>query len=270
MNNRIKKILFLGDVTDKNGKAALEKYLPIVQQRYKCDFIVANGENAAQGARGYSNMCHELFMKIGIDVVTLGNHVFKNSTIIQIIGDKRIVRPANLITRLGHGYTIINKNGISYGIISIMGNDQMPQYCNNAFIVAKNIVKKIRNMCDFIMIDIHAKEHGEKYAFAHYMNGYVTAVLGTHTHIPTGDAQILSRGTAYMTDVGMCGSYSLIRGKPLSHAMNKYVHWKKHCDKQNLDSTLSGCIVYFDSNNFKATAIKPIIYGDTVYGAIKT
>lgn len=273
MNNlkiqKTERIIMLGDIVGEHGKNAISKYLPKIITKYSPIFITANGENITNG-RGINEKDAEFLFSNNIDVITLGNHAFYHEGAKKIFEDKRIIRPANFCGSLiGHGYTIIKKNNFNFCVINLMGSEDMPFSVNNPYEKITEILNKLPTGINSILIDFHAEKAAEKYAMAYYTNGKITAVVGTHTHIPTNDVHILNKGTAYQTDLGMCGNYLMIRGKPTHKTLSRYIYWEKHKPIHTTESTLCGCVIYFNPENKKATSIKPIIYGSTICGAIR-
>jgi metallophosphoesterase (TIGR00282 family) len=198
-------ILFVGDIVGGIGKRTLLKLLPSLRDGYSPDFIVVNGENAAGGIGITPKIAQELFAA-GIDMITLGNHTYRHREIYRYLDEEpRIIRPANFLkSQPGHGWAVVEKGGVRLGVVSLSGNLFMDPG-RPAFSEADAALHALRDRTDHILVDMHAEATSEKVGMGWHLDGRVTAVVGTHTHIPTADGRILPGGTAYITDVGMTG-----------------------------------------------------------------
>lgn len=211
-------ILFIGDIFGRPGRTIVKEHLPELVKRYSADLVIANCENAAAGFGITPALAEELF-DLGIDVMTTGNHVWDKREIIEYFqmadGNphspaRRLLRPANLSPNLpGWGLYEGKKNGVPYAVVNLQGRVFMGS-SDDPYRFADNLLKKIE--AKIIFIDFHAEATSEKVAFGWYLDGRVTAVVGTHTHIPTADENVLTKGTAYITDVGMTGPYDSVIG----------------------------------------------------------
>ena len=199
------KILFIGDVVGGLGRRTLLGLLPKLQERLEPDFVIANGENVA-GGNGITQKLAEQMFTGGVDVITLGNHAYRQREVYAYLDhEKRILRPANFLrSQPGHGTCVVSRDGVRLGVISLSGNLFMDAG-RPAFIEADVAVHDLTGRTDHILVDMHAEATSEKIGMGWYLDGRVTAVVGTHTHVPTADARILPGGTAYVTDVGMTG-----------------------------------------------------------------
>ena len=206
------KILFIGDIVGSPGRRMVEKHLPRLIDEYKIDFVIANGENSAGGA-GISRKVFNELTAMGIDVFTMGNHIWDNKDIFNFIdNEKRIVRPANFNPTLpGAGYQIFDIAGQKLVVVNLVGRSFMPP-AESPFMAMDKILAETRNITPFVFVDFHAEATSEKNALAWYLDGQVSAVIGTHTHIQTNDARILPRGTILVTDAGMTGPRDSILG----------------------------------------------------------
>ena len=207
------KILFLGDISGKIGRNGIKQVLPKWQTEYNPDIVIANGENAAGGFGLTRDIADELF-DAGINVITLGNHTFAKKEIANILEEEsRIIRPLNYPKNTGgYGYGIFNTfSGEKIGVINLLGRVFL-DLVDNPFEKVNGIIEKIKEQTDFIFIDFHAEATSEKAALAWMLDGKVTAVIGTHTHVQTADERILPCGTAFMSDAGMCGAYNSVLG----------------------------------------------------------
>jgi len=204
--NETVSILFVGDVVGGIGKRTLLTLLPALRDRYAPDFVVVNGENAAGGVGITPKIAREM-LAAGVDVITLGNHTYRHREIYSYLDEEdRIIRPANfLASQPGHGWCVVSSSsGGRLGVASLSGNLFM-KAGRPAFPEADAVVHALAGKADHILIDMHAEATSEKVAMGWHLDGRVTAVVGTHTHVPTADARVLPGGTAYITDVGMTG-----------------------------------------------------------------
>ena len=198
-------ILAIGDIVGEIGVKKIVKELPKLKEKYNIDFCIINGENSA-GGMGITKKIFDSLINAGADVITMGNHTWGKKDIFSFIDDKRIVRPANYTKGLpGNDYSIVNKNNKRIAVINLIGRTSMGILSENPFIVANDIYNKLKNQVDIFVLDFHAEATAEKIAMGYYMDGKYTIVYGTHTHVQTADEQILEKGTAYITDVGMTG-----------------------------------------------------------------
>lgn len=209
------KILFCGDVVGRSGRDAVLSYVPVLKESINPDYIILNGENAAHGFGITKGICDD-FYKIGVDIITLGNHAFDNKDIIKHLDqDKRLVRPINYPPKTpGRGFTFIDMgNGQKILVVNVMTRLFMDPL-DDPFQAMENLVQQypLGGSIVGIIVDVHGEASSEKMAMAHFLDGRVSAVIGTHTHIPTADAQILNGGTGYQTDAGMCGDYNSVIG----------------------------------------------------------
>jgi len=198
-------ILFVGDVVGGIGRRTLLTLLPGLRERLVPDFIVVNGENAAGGMGITPKNADELFAG-GVDVITLGNHAYRHREIYAYLDEhERILRPVNFLrSQPGHGWCVTERDGVRLGVISLSGNLFM-NAGRPAFTEADAAVHALKGRVDQLLVDMHAEATSEKVGIGWHLDGRVTAVVGTHTHVPTADARVLPGGTAYITDVGMTG-----------------------------------------------------------------
>jgi len=265
------KLLILGDVMGASGREALQDKLPEIIEKNKIDFVIVNGENAADDGRGITQSIAEEFFLKGVDVITSGNHIWdKQETTDYIDKENRLLRPANLAEGSpGKGYEIyISKNKkYKIGVINLMGNVFMRK-TDDVFKVAKNISKKIvlKKNVDFLVVDFHGEITSEKMAIGHFFDGLSTCVVGTHTHIPTADTRILEKGTAYQTDIGMCGDYNSVIGMNKENSIKRFLKDKnaiKHFPAEGA-GTLSGIIVQTDPETGLAKKVIRLIEGGSL------
>ena len=265
------KILILGDVVGPPGRNALKKHFLKIIKDNKIDFSIINGENAADDGKGITKEIAEEFFSLGIDVITSGNHIWdKVETIKYIENEKRLLRPANLAAGSpGKGYGIYFSKDRNYkiGVINLMGNVFMKK-TDDVFNTAKEIIKTIilKKNVDFSIVDFHGEITSEKMAIGHFFDGLSTCVVGTHTHIPTADTRILEKGTAYQTDIGMCGDYNSVIGMNKENSLKKF--FKDKSATQHFPSvgegSLSGIIVVADKETGLAKNVSRIIIGGSL------
>jgi|TARA_B110000444_G_C18729974_1_gene542839 metallophosphoesterase (TIGR00282 family) len=263
--------LILGDVMGQSGRKALRENLQNIQVDYKINFTIVNGENSADDGRGITKEIAEEFFKNGVDVITSGNHIFdKNETVELINNEKRLLRPANLAEGSpGAGYGIFSIKNYKYkvAVINLMGNVFMRK-TEDAFKKAQDLKNKftLKKNTDFLVVDFHGEITSEKMAIGHFFDGQATCVVGTHTHVPTADTRILDEGTAYQTDIGMCGDYNSVIGMNKENSLNRFIKGKNtklHFPAEG-EATLSGVIVDADENTGLAKKVKRFIFGGSL------
>jgi metallophosphoesterase (TIGR00282 family) len=198
-------ILFIGDVVARAGRRVVRDLLPAMREELGLDFVVANGENAAGGIGITPKEADELFAA-GVDVITLGNHTYRHREVWPYLdAQPHILRPANFLrTQPGRGTCTVERDGASLGVVNLSGNLFM-QAGSPALVTIDEALREVEG-ADHVLVDMHAEATSEKVALGWYLDGRVTAVVGTHTHVPTADARVLPGGTAYITDVGMTGA----------------------------------------------------------------
>jgi metallophosphoesterase (TIGR00282 family) len=218
------RLLFLGDIVGKPGRIAVQKTLTSLRQKYDIDFVVANGENAAGGFGINMEVARELF-NAGVDVITMGNHTWKNREVTQVFQhETRVLRPANYPEGTpGEGYGIYTaSNGERVAVLNLLGLTYLePMDC--PFRMADRLAQELRRETPYVILDFHAEATSEKKALGYFLDGKISAVLGTHTHVTTADEAVLPNGTAYITDVGMCGPIHSVLGVESELAIRKFV-----------------------------------------------
>ncbi len=260
------RILFIGDVFGRSGREALEKYLPIVKAKLKPDVVIVNGENAASGAGITDKICKQ-FYEFGVDCITTGNHVWDQREIMSYIDrDKRLLRPLNFPDGTpGKGiYRYELEDGRSITILNAMARLFM-ESLDDPFRKTKDMLdkEKLGKTSTAIFIDFHGETTSEKLSYANYFDGQVSAIIGTHTHVPTADAHILSNGTAYMTDAGMTGDYNSVIGVQKHIAMNRFITKMPGEKMKPADGPgmMSGCFIITSDKTGKAERIEPVRQG---------
>ena len=259
--------LFLGDIFGRPGVKAIKEKLPKIIIDNKIDFTILNGENAADTGVGVTKKNTEDFFNAGADVITSGNHIWDEKETMEFINDeKRLLRPQNLIQPPnGDGFRIFNsKNNKKVAVLNLMGNIFMKK-SEDVFQYARKINEtvKLKKDADFIIVDMHGETTSEKLAMAYLFDGNATMVVGTHTHVPTSDHRILDNGTAYQTDLGMCGDYNSVIGMNKDNSLKKFLKDPsaiKHFPATG-EATLSGLIVQADDKTGLAKKVQPLILG---------
>ena len=267
-------ILLLGDVVGPSGRKAIIEKLPGLVQKKKIDFVILNGENAADPGVGITKKNTEQFFKAGADVITTGNHVWDQKETIEFItSEKRLLRPQNLIKGSpGNGFGIFNsKNNKKVAVVNLMGNIFMKK-CEDVFQEAKKFIEtvELKKDADFIVVDMHGEITSEKMAMGYLFDGKVTMVIGTHTHVPTSDHRIMEKGTAYQTDVGMCGDYNSVIGMNRDNSLKKFLKdpsAKKHYPALG-EATISGIMVVANNKTGLADKVEPIVLGTSLENRI--
>ena len=258
--------LILGDIVGNPGQLALNKNLKELIQNNQIDFTIVNGENAAEDGKGITESISNSLFEIGVNVITSGNHIWDKSETVKFIDkEKRLLRPANLVEGSpGSGIGVYNMDKKKITVINMMGNVFMRK-TEDLFKFAEGLKKKIilKKNTDFLIIDLHGEITSEKMALGHFFDGHATCVVGTHTHVPTSDTRVLEKGTAYQTDLGMCGDYNSVIGMDKNNSIMKFL--KKKDSKPHFPSTgeatISGVIVNADKETGLAKNIKQVMYG---------
>jgi len=265
------KILILGDVMGVSGRIAIKKNLKNIIKENEIDFTIVNGENAADDGKGITKQIAVEFFANEVDVITSGNHIWdKKETVDYINVEKRLLRPANLPEGSpGKGYEIyLTKDSrFRIGVINLMGNVFMRK-TEDVFEVAKKIKDKIvlKKNVDFTIVDFHGEITSEKMAIGHFFDGSTTGVVGTHTHVPTADTRILDNGTAYQTDLGMCGDYNSVIGMDKENSLKKFLKDKSainHFPAKG-EGTLSGIIIEADQSTGLSKKVTRLIKGGSL------
>lgn len=254
------KILFIGDIIGSPGRMAVRELLPGLLAKKKIDFVIANCENAAAGFGVTRKNVEELY-SCHIDVLTSGNHIWNKKEVLEFIGDyEKLLRPANYpATTPGSGVVVVTaKSGDKVGIINLAGRVFMhPSDC--PFVTAKNKVAELREKTKIIIVDIHAEATSEKKALGWYLDGEVSAVLGTHTHVQTADEEILPQGTAYISDAGMTGPFDSVIGINKEVIIERFLtQMPNKFDLAKNDIRMQGVIIDIDAESGKAKAIERV------------
>ncbi|MBI5145011.1 MAG: TIGR00282 family metallophosphoesterase [Candidatus Omnitrophica bacterium] len=251
------KVLFIGDIVGRPGREAIKKLLPELKKEYSLDFVVANAENAAGGSGITPKVAEELFSD-GLDVLTSGDHIWKKREAIElVVNEERILRPINFPPAApGKGAGIFKtKDGKKIGVINVQGRvflEALDCPFKSAHLAQKELEKETK----IIIVDIHAEATSEKVALGWYLDGLVSAVLGTHTHIQTADEKILPGGSAYITDVGMTGPYASVIGRKVENVLERFITAvPQRFEVAEGDVQLHGVVLDIDEQTGKAHTI---------------
>lgn len=258
------KILFIGDVVGSPGREMVKEYLPKLKEKYRPTMTIVNGENAAAG-KGITEPIYRGFLEWGAQAITMGNHTWDRKEIFDFIDDaKYLIRPANFPeNNPGRGMLFLTINGLEVAIINLQGRTFLPAI-DGPFQKADELIEEARKRTNIIFIDFHGEATSEKQAFGWYVDGRVSAVVGTHTHTQTADERILPKGTAYITDVGMTGPYDGILGVEREAVLKRFLTAmpvRFEITKKGRRQ-LNGVLISIDEKTGKATAIKRILIND--------
>ena len=252
------KVLFIGDIVGKVGRTTLKGLLPNLVDRYKIDLVIANGENMA-GGFGITEKTADEVLGCGVNIVTSGNHIWDKKESIPYIAKKnRILRPVNYPPGVPGFGSIVHtiSNGTKVGIINISGRVFMPAL-DCPFRVGEKEIEKVRESAKVIIVDFHAEATSEKIAFGYFVDGKVSAVVGTHTHVQTADEKILPNGTAYITDVGMTGPSVSVIGVEKEQIIDRFLHqMPMKFETAKGEGILSAVVIEINEETAKATAIQ--------------
>lgn len=255
------KILFLGDVMGRAGRRAITENLAKLREAWKLDFVVVNAENATSGV-GLSGAHAKAMLEAGADCLTLGDHAFDQKDMLQFIEhEPRVIRPLNFSKAApGKGAQLYtSKNGRKVLVTQALGQVFMKRPFDDPFSALEPVLKAhpLGGMAQAIIVDIHCEATSEKMATGHYCDGRASLVVGTHTHVPTADAMILPKGTAYLTDAGMCGDYNSVIGMDKAEPLRRFITGmpKERFTPANDEATLSGAYVETDDRTGRASRI---------------
>lgn len=216
------KILAVGDLIGNSGIKELKKKLGIIKQEEQIDFVIVNGENSAEGM-GITQQNFNDILALNVDAITMGNHTWGKKDIFKFIDHPKLIRPANYPKGVvGKGYNIYTCQDKKIAVINLIGRVDINVLTENPFVVAKEIVEKLQQEVDMIFVDFHAEATAEKIAMGYFLDGKVTAIYGTHTHVQTADEKILPKKTGYITDIGMTGPKYSVIGMDISASLKRF------------------------------------------------
>lgn len=256
------KLLFIGDIVGRPGREIIQERLSRIRSDLALDFVIANAENAAAGA-GITGSIAKSLLDSGVDAITLGDHVWDQrgweSEITEI---DRVCRPANLPKRCpGWDHLIIEARGFRVAVFTVLGRSFMGLKADCPFVTADRMIEQLKAQADAIIVEIHAEATSEKQALGWYLDGRVTAVLGTHTHVPTADATVLPKGTAFICDVGMTGPYASVLGREIQPVIARFIDgMPRRSEVATEDVRLSGALIEIDASMAHANKIELVTF----------
>ena len=266
------KLLFIGDIVGQPGRRAVAELLPQLRQEHHLDFVIANGENSAGGSGITPKTAGEIF-SAGVDVITSGDHLWDQKEVMELLDtEKRFLRPLNYPSGTpGKGSAIFEvpslnpkvQSPISIAVMNAQGRTFMPPL-ENPFLLARDEVKRLRQQTKIIFVDFHAEATSEKIAFARMLDGQVSAVVGTHTHVQTADEQIFPGGTAYLTDAGFTGPHEGVLGREIEPVLKRFLTgMPQRFDVAKDRVLLHGAVIEIDDASGKALNIRRVSQGLT-------
>jgi metallophosphoesterase (TIGR00282 family) len=259
------KLLFIGDIVGQPGRRAVVELVPQLRQQHALDFVIANGENSAGGSGITPKTAEEIF-SAGVDVITTGDHLWDQKEVMELLqNEKRFLRPLNYPPGTpGRGSGVFNiqhstlNSQRSIAVLNAQGRTFMPPL-ENPFLLAAEEVKRLRERTKIIFVDFHAEATSEKIAFARMLDGQVSAVVGTHTHVQTADEQIFSGGTAYLTDAGFTGPHESVLGREIEPVLKRFLTGMPQRFEVAKDRVLlHGCMIEIDDASGKAVKIQRV------------
>lgn len=249
-------ILAVGDIVGNIGVDKLKKELPDIKKEYNIDFTIVNGENAAEGM-GITEKNFKDIISAGANCVTMGNHTWGKKEIFNFIDDEKILRPINYPEGVcGKGYNIYICNDKKIAVINAMGRAEINVQTENPFLQVEKAINILNGKVDLIFLDFHAEATAEKQAMGYFLDGKITAIFGTHTHVQTADEKILEKGTGYISDIGMTGPKNSVLGMDKAAALKRFLTALP--EKYKLatgDCMLNACVFYIDDKTNKVTKI---------------
>lgn len=252
------KLLFIGDIVGRPGRDIVVDRVPRLRAEHGIDFVIANAENAAAGA-GITGALAKSILDGGVDAITLGDHVWDQRGWENEIGQiEHVCRPANLPkSNPGWDHLIIEKRGFRVAVFTVLGRTYMNLKADCPFLCADRMIEQLKAQADAIIVEIHAEATSEKIALGWHLDGRVTAVLGTHTHVPTADAQVLPKGTAFMCDVGMTGPYASVLGRDVNAVVARFLDgMPRRFEVATEDVRLSAALIEISASKAHAEKIE--------------
>ncbi len=251
------KILAVGDLIGNSGIQELKKQLGKIRQEEQIDFVIVNAENAAEGMGITQQNFHDI-LALDVDVITMGNHTWGKKDIFKFMDHPKLIRPANYPKGVvGKGYNIYTCQDKKIAVINLIGRVDINVLSENPFVLVKELVKKLQQEVDLIFVDFHAEATAEKIAMGYFLDGKVTAVYGTHTHVQTADEKILPNGTGYITDIGMTGPKHSVIGMDISASLKRFETTLPERYKIATGECILNAVVFdIDNANNKVKAIK--------------
>jgi hypothetical protein len=256
------KLLFIGDIVGRPGRHAVRELLPRLREEHALDFVIANGENSAGGS-GITPATAEEIFSAGVDVITGGDHLWDQKEVMELLaGEKRFLRPLNYpagVPGQGSGVFEIQNSKFKIAVLNAQGRTFMQPQLENPFLLAAGEAKRLREQTKIIFVDFHAEATSEKIALARYLDGQVSAVVGTHTHVPTADEQIFPGGTAYLSDAGFTGPHESVLGREIEPVIKKFLTGMPQRFEVAKDRVLlHGVVIEIDESTGKAMKIQRV------------
>ena len=253
------RVLAVGDLVGESGVRKLKEVLPKLRQEAKIDFVIVNAENSA-GGMGITTAIFNELKRLNVNAITMGNHTWGKKDIFTFIDDDLINRPANYSRGVvGKGYHIYNKNGKNICVVNLIGRTDMGVQSDNPFSKMEDILNEVKGKADIIIVDFHAEATAEKIAMKHFLDGKVTAIFGTHTHVQTADEEVTTKGTAYITDIGMTGPKNSVIGMDVEASVKRFVTSLPERYKLAEGSCiLNGCIIEINDENCRAVSVERV------------
>lgn len=251
-------LLFIGDIVGQPGRDFIADRLPRLRKEQNLDFVIANAENSAAGA-GITGRIAKSLLESGVDAITLGDHVWdQRGWETEIAQIDRVCRPANLPAACpGWDHLVIENRGFRLAVFTVLGRQYLGMKAECPFHCADRMIERLRPQADAIMVEIHAEATSEKLALGWYLDGRVTAVLGTHTHVPTADARVLPKGTAFICDVGMTGPYASVLGREIEPVVSKFLDgMPRRFEVATGDVRISAALVTISASTTRAEKIE--------------
>ena len=260
------RVLIIGDVVGASGRSLFQKYVRKIKEEYAIDAVIVNGENSAHG-KGITPKIAHFFKHNGADVITTGNHIWAQREIYPYLDEHTdVLRPANFSPKCpGVGVTTFQVGTHTIGVINVQGRTFMPQQLDCPFVAVDSLLLDLQQKTNLIFVDFHAEATSEKLGLAYYLDGRVSGVVGTHTHVQTADNRVLPNGTAYITDLGMCGSLNSMLGMKKEPLIDRFM--TQMPVRFDVDDAapyvLSGVWIEVDTDSGRATDIQRIYIVDT-------
>ena len=253
------RVLAIGDLVGENGVKKLKETLPKIREQEKIDFVIVNAENSAGGMGITTKIFNEL-KEMKVDAITMGNHTWGKKDIFSFADDPKLLRPANYAPNVpGHGYGIFDCKGKKICVVNLIGRTDMNVLSENPFLKMNDVLNAVKGKADIIILDFHAEATAEKIAMGYYLDGRITAMFGTHTHVQTADETILEKGTGYITDIGMTGPKKSVIGMDVSASLKRFETTLP--EKYKLadgNCMLNGCIFEINDEKCKNNTMKTV------------
>ena len=253
------RILAVGDLVGENGVRKLKEILPELKKEKNIDFIIVNAENSA-GGMGITTKIFNDLKALNIDTITMGNHTWGKKDIFSFIDDSKLLRPANYSRGVvGKGYNIYECKNKKICVINLRGRTEMGIQSDNPFTKADDIIEEVKNKVDVIIVDFHAEASAEKIAMKYYLDGRVTAIFGTHTHVQTADEEVTKKGTGFISDIGMTGPINSVIGMDIDASVKRFVtSLPERYKLAEGNCMFNGCIFEINDETCRTTSIERI------------